>query len=170
MTGHYRLQRQSRPMNSIRSTLAGLALAMAATAAFAHEFKLGEMTIGHPYSRTTAPGQSTGGAYLSVANRGPADTLVSARTPVAQSVEMHEMRMAGEVMQMREIRSIAVPSDKPVVLQPGGLHLMLIGLKSPLKQGDRFPLTLKFQKAGEVTVEVVVETASAEPMKPGMKH
>jgi copper(I)-binding protein len=157
-------------MNSLRLTLAGLALAFAGTTAFAHDFKLGEMTIGHPYSRTTAPGQSTGGAYLRVDNRGPADRLVSARSPMAQSVEMHEMRMAGEVMQMREIRSIEVPSNQPLVLQPGGLHLMLVGLKSPLKNGDRFPLTLKFEKAGEVTVEIVVETAAAEPMKPGMKH
>jgi periplasmic copper chaperone A len=157
-------------MTFLRSAVASLALALSGMAAVAHEFKLGEIAIGHPYSRTTAPGQSTGGAYLRLENRGPADKLVSASTPVAQGIEMHEMRMAGETMQMREVGVIDLPSNRPVVLQPGGLHLMLVGLKAPLKKGDRFPLTLKFQKAGEVTVEVVVETPSAEPMKPGMKH
>ena len=157
-------------MTFLRSAVASLALALSGMAAVAHEFKLGEIAIGHPYSRTTAPGQSTGGAYLRLENRGPADKLVSASTPVAQGIEMHEMRMAGETMQMREVSVIDLPSNRPVVLQPGGLHLMLVGLKAPLKKGDRFPLTLKFQKAGEVTVEVVVETPSAEPMKPGMKH
>jgi periplasmic copper chaperone A len=157
-------------MTFLRSFLASLALALAGMAASAHQFTLGEITIGHPYSRTTAPGQSTGGAYLRLENRGPADKLVSAGTPVAQGIEMHEMRMAGEMMQMREVGAIELPSNKPVVLQPGGLHLMLVGLKAPLKKGDRFPLTLKFEKAGEVTVEVVVETPAAEPMKPGMKH
>lgn len=157
-------------MNGFFRLLAGMALALASLVASAHSFKLGEIAIGHPYARTTAPGQSTGGAYLRLENRGLADKLVSASTPVAKGVEMHEMRMAGDVMQMREIRAIDVPSNKPVALQPGGMHLMLVGLKAPLKKGDRFPLTLKFEKAGEVTVEVVVETPAAEPMKPGMKH
>jgi periplasmic copper chaperone A len=157
-------------MNFLRSTVASLALALAGMAAFAHEFKLGDITIGHPYSRTTAPGQSTGGAYLRLENRGAADKLVSASAPVAQGIEMHEMRMSGDMMQMREVGAIDLPSNKPVVLHPGGLHLMLVGLKAPLKKGDKFPLTLRFQNAGEVTVDVVVETPSAEPMKPGMKH
>ena len=157
-------------MTFLRSAVASLALALSGMAAVAHEFKLGEIAIGHPYSRTTAPGQSTGGAYLRLENRGPADKLVSASTPVAQGIEMHEMRMAGETMQMREVGVIDLPSNRPVVLQPGGLHLMLVGLKAPLKNGDQFPLTLRFQKAGEVTVDVVVETPKAEPMKPGMKH
>ena len=157
-------------MTFLRSAVASLALALSGMAAVAHEFKLGEIAIGHPYSRTTAPGQSTGGAYLRLENRGPADKLVSASTPVAQGIEMHEMRMAGEMMQMREVSVIELPSNRPVVLQPGGLHLMLVGLKAPLNKGDKFPLTLKFQRAGEVTVDVVVETPSAEPMKPGMKH
>ena len=154
-------------MNSLFRFLAGSTLALASLAAVAHSFKLGELTIGHPYARTTAPGQSTGGAYLSFENRGPDDRLISASTPAAPAVEMHDTQMDGDVMRMRQLSAIDVPSNKAVVLKPGGLHLMLVGLKAPLKQGDKFPLTLKFEKAGEVTVVVNVESAtSAEPMKP----
>lgn len=158
-------------MNKLFRLLAGTTLALAGLAAAAHSFKLGEITIGHPYARTTAPGQSTGGAYLRFENRGPDDRLLAASTPVAPVVEMHDTQMDGDVMRMRQVAAIAVPTQKAVVLKPGGLHLMLVGLKAPLKQGDKFPLTLKFEKAGEVTVEVNVESASpAEPMKPDMKH
>lgn len=158
-------------MNSCRTLLAGLVLALASLAAAAHSFKLGEIAIGHPYARSTAPGQSTGGAYLRLENRGADDRLVSVSTPVAQAIELHDMQMDGDVMRMRQVKDIAVPANQAVVLKPGGLHLMLVGLKAPLKNGDRFPLTLRFAKAGEVTVEVHVESASpAEPMKHDMKH
>jgi copper(I)-binding protein len=157
-------------MKTFRISLAGATLALAALAAAAHSFKLGEITIGHPYARTTAPGQSTGGAYLRFENRGADDRLVAVSTPVAQAIELHDTQMDGDVMRMRQVQAIAVPANKPVVLKPGGLHIMLVGLKAPLKKGDSFPLTLKFEKAGEVTVQVNVEAAKAEPMKHDMKH
>ena len=153
-------------MKTLFRLLAGTTLALATLAAAAHSFKLGEITIGHPYARTTAPGQSTGGAYLRFENRGPSDRLVAAQADIAKRVELHDMKMDGDVMRMRQLDAIDVPPNKAVVLKPGGLHLMLVGLKAPLKQGDKFPLTLKFEKAGEVTVVVNVEPASsAEPMK-----
>jgi copper(I)-binding protein len=150
----------------IRPLLCGLLLAAAALAAHAHGVKAGDLAIGHPYARATAPGQPTGGAYLRVENHGAqADRLVSASADVSKSVELHEMKMEGDVMRMRQVDGVDVPAGQSVVLEPGGVHVMLIGLKAPLKQGDRFPMTLRFEKAGEVKVEVVVEAANAGPMK-----
>lgn len=155
-------------MTITRRLLSALSLSAVALAAHAHSFKLGELTIGHPYARATAPGQPAGGAYLSVSNAGKAgDKLVSASADVSKSVELHEMKMDGDVMRMREVSAVEVPAGKSVELKPGGLHIMLMGLKAPLKQGDKFPLKLKFEKAGEVTVTVNVEGLGASH---DMKH
>jgi len=139
-------------------------LAMFALSSFplaAHEFTLGSLHIGHPFARATPPGASTGAAYLSIANKGEgADSLVRAATPRATSVEMHSMSMDGNIMRMRPVRDIRAANGATVKLEPGGLHLMLTGLKQPLKVGERFPLTLHFEKAGPVTVEIVVEEAT----------
>ena len=134
-------------------------LGLAALAAHAHSFKLGAIEIGHPYARATAPGQPSGGGYLSLSNAGANDRLLSASAEVSKAVELHTMTMEGDVMRMRQVEAIELPAGKKVELKPGGLHIMFIGLKAPLKQGDKFPLKLKFEKAGEVTVEVNVEVA-----------
>jgi periplasmic copper chaperone A len=147
-------------------SFAGLVLACAAFAVHAHAYKLGAISIDHPYARATLPGQPTGGAYLRFENRGPSDRLIAVQADVARSVELHEMKMDGDVMRMRQLDAIDVPSNKAVVLKPGGLHLMLIGLKAPLKEGDRFPMTLKFEKAGEVKVEVTVDAVKPEEAAP----
>ncbi|MET0334022.1 MAG: copper chaperone PCu(A)C [Rhizobacter sp.] len=142
--------------------LVALSLSALSFAAQAHSFQLGELKIGHPYARSTAPGQPAGGGYLSIQNTGgAADKLVSAQAEVSTRVELHEMKMDGDVMRMREISAVDVPAGKTVELKPGGLHIMFIGLKAPLKQGDKFPVKLKFEKAGEVTVTVNVEGAGA---------
>ncbi|MCR5885148.1 copper chaperone PCu(A)C [Rhizobacter sp. J219] len=155
-------------MTFTRRLLAALSLSAFVLAAHAHSFKLGELTIGHPYARATVPGQPAGGAYLSVSNAGTTgDKLVSASADVSKSVELHEMKMDGDVMRMREVTAVEVPAGKAVELKPGGLHIMLMGLKAPLKQGDKFPLKLKFEKAGEVTVTVNVEGPGASH---DMKH
>jgi len=134
-------------------------LGLAALAAHAHTFKLGAIEIGHPYARATAPGQPAGGGYLSLSNAGANDRLLSASAEVSKAVELHTMTMEGDVMRMRQVEAIELPAGKKVELKPGGLHIMFIGLKAPLKLGDKFPLKLKFEKAGEVTVEVNVEVA-----------
>jgi len=152
-------------------TAATLALALAlTTAAHAHEFKLGAIKIGHPYARVTAPGQPTGGGFLKLENTGTADRLVAARAAVSNAVELHTMSMDGDVMRMRQVEGIDLPAGKTVELKPGGLHIMFTGLKAPLKAGDKFPLTLKFEKAGEVTVDVVVETPKAGAAAPAHQH
>jgi copper(I)-binding protein len=129
----------------------------AAAAVHAHEFKLGAITVVHPYARFTVAGQKAGGGFMSIENKGAADRLVAASTPASERVELHTMRMEGDVMRMRQVEGIDVPAGKTVELAPGGHHLMLMGLKAPLTVGTPFALTLRFQRAGEVTVQVEVE-------------
>lgn len=159
-------------MNCLRSLLAVLFALAGATTVQAHDFKLGAITIGHPYARTTVAGQPTGGAYLTLANQGADDKLLSVSAPIARSAELHTMNMEGNVMRMREAGTIAVPSGRTVELKPGGLHIMLMGLKAPLGEGDSFPLKLSFEKAGEVTVTVQVQAAAPDEHAghAGMKH
>ena len=149
---------------------AGLALSMACLAAAAHEFKLGPINIGHPYARATASGQTTGGGFLKLENGGADDKLLSASAAVSSAVELHVMTMEGDVMRMRQVDGIALPAGKTVELKPGGLHIMFVGLKAPLKAGDTFPLKLKFEKAGEVEVMVKVEAPGAGAAAPAHQH
>ncbi len=142
--------------------LVGAPISLAGLAAMAHDFTLGSLTIGHPYARPTVPGQVVGGGFLSIANKGADDRLLSATSAAAKSVEMHTMSMDGDVMRMRQVDGIALPAGKTVDLKPGALHLMFIGLKAPLKAGDTLPVTLKFEKAGEVKVTVNVQAPGAD--------
>src|SRR4051794_12390814 len=105
-----------------------VALLFAAAAVPAHEFKVGTVSIGHPYARPTAPTQTTGGGYLTLTSKGAADRLVWVSATFADAVQLHSMRMQGDVMQMREITAIDLPADTRVELKPGGLHLMFVGL------------------------------------------
>lgn len=118
--------------------------------------------IEHPYARATMPGQPNGGGYLKIDNAaGAADRLVAASAEVSKTVELHTMKLDNNVMRMRQIDAIDVPAGQAVELKPGGMHLMFIGLKAPLKAGDSFPVKLSFEKAGEVVVDVKVEAAAA---------
>ena len=127
------------------------------------------VTVSPPFdawARATMPGQKVSGAYMQI--RSDVDArLVGVSSPAVPRVEVHEMKMDGDVMRMREVSAVEVPAGKSVELKPGGLHIMLMGLKAPLKQGDKFPLKLKFEKAGEVTVTVNVEGPGASH---DMKH
>ena len=98
-----------------------------------------------------------GVGYVILTNRGEsADALVSASTPAAESVEFHESMLVDGMSRMRPRSEIPLPAGATVKLQPGGLHLMLVGLKTPLVEGARVPLTLEFRKAGRITVEISV--------------
>jgi periplasmic copper chaperone A len=125
-----------------------------------HKFKVGQLTIDHPYTRSTAPGQKVAGGFMKIENKGTADQLISASSPVAGEMQLHTMAMDGNVMKMREVKSIDVPANGSVELKPGGLHLMFIDLKSPLKASESVPVKLKFQKAGEVEVKMPVKDIS----------
>ena len=129
------------------------------TAAFAHDYKAGEILLDHPYARATMPMQPAAGAYLTIENKGKsADRLIALASPAARNVELHTMSMEGNIMKMRAVPELELkPADK-VVMKPGsGYHIMLMGLVQPLKAGDKFPLTLTFEKAGKVEVSVWVE-------------
>ncbi len=118
-----------------------------------------------PWTRASAG--MTGAGYMTLRNTGEAaDRLVAASTPAAGRAELHTMTMDGDVMRMRRVEAIEIPPGGSTELRPGGLHVMLFGLKQPLKEGDRFPLTLRFERTGEVTVEVAVRGAGA-PMEHG---
>ena len=145
--------------------------ALASPLACAEDYKLKSLHIADPYARATMPHQPSGGAYLTIENKGDeADKLVAAASPVAKSVEIHTMAMEGDVMKMREVSGIELKPAAKVVMKPGdGYHLMLMGLKQPLKAGDKFPLTLTFEKAGKTEVSVLVQEMKG--MKEGgMRH
>lgn len=143
----------------ILRTLPALAALLFSLPAFSHSADVGDLHIGHPWARPTVGPQPTGGAYLSIENRGKnPDALVRVTSPVAREVQVHTMQMEGNVMRMREADKLTVPAGGKVEMKPGdGYHLMLMGLKQPLKAGERIPLTLTFEKAGQVQVEAVVE-------------
>jgi hypothetical protein len=146
-------------------TVFALALLAGSTLmASAHEFKLGDLLIGHPWSRATPGGAKIGSGYLTITNNGSApDKLLSATTSVADHVEIHEMAMANNVMTMRKIDSgVTVEPGKTVAFSPGGYHLMLVDLRGPLKEGDRVKATLTFEKAGSVEVTINVEGIGAQ--------
>ena len=158
--------------------LATLALVATAAAAWgtaqAHDFKLGPLRIDHPYATPTPAGATTAAAYLrTLRNTGDqADRLIGASTPVARAVEIHRSAVdAGQVMRMRAIDGIDLPAKAELKLRHGGEHhLMLIDLKAPLKDGERFPMTLRFQKAGEREVMVWVQQPRNASGSPDHKH
>ena len=117
------------------------------------------------WSRATPPGAQVGAVYLSL-NSPAADRLVSVSSPVAAQAQVHEMQMDGNVMRMRELPDgLPLPAGQAVTLAPGGLHIMLMGLKAPLQQGQTVPLHLVFQSAPPVDVVATVGSlgASAAP-------
>ncbi|MGH7033573.1 MAG: copper chaperone PCu(A)C [Stellaceae bacterium] len=114
------------------------------------------------WARATPGGAKTGVIYLSVTNTGTApDKLVGASTPVAAKAGLHESKATNGVMQMRPVSALTIAPGKTVVLQPDGYHLMLTGLKRPLKEGERVPLTLVFEHAGKRQVTAEVEKIGA---------
>ena len=118
-------------------------------------------TIDQPWARATAGAGTTGAAYMTLTAHGQADRLVGASTPVAAMASLHRTQDDHGVMQMRPVEGLALTADQATVLAPGGLHLMLMDLKQPLKQGDSFPLTLTFEHAPPQTVQVQVKGPGA---------
>lgn len=153
-------------LNVIHLVGALVALLIATIAlAQAHDYTLDGLRIGHPWARASAGAAPTGAAYFALENRGgEPDRLVSASTPAAERAELHTHLHENGVMKMRPVEGgIELPAGGQVLLAPGGLHVMLMGLKAPLKEGERFPLTLTFEKAGELQVEVAVEPIGYQP-------
>ena len=120
-----------------------------------------QIQIDHPWARASAGEAKTGAAYLTITDQGEPDQLTGASTPVAASAELHESMDNMGTMKMRPVTGLALMPGKPVKLAPGGYHLMLMGLKAPLKAGDSFPLTLRFAHAPPRTVTVAIEPIGA---------
>jgi periplasmic copper chaperone A len=153
----------------IPALIAGLLMASPVSAQEAAG-KAGDISISAPWSRATAPRAPNGAVFLTLSNAGgQVDRLVSAQSPVADKVELHTHIQDGDVMRMRQVDGIEVAPGAPTALQPGGLHIMLMGLKHPLTEGQSFPVTLAFKQAGNVTVPVTVQSAGASaPAHGGM--
>ncbi len=142
------------------------------TSVQAHDYQTGKLRIDHPTARPTRPGQPGSAAYMMIENNGTqADRLLSAKSTIARKTEIHSMVMDGNVMKMREVTDIEIKPGTTVVMQPGdGYHIMLIDLKKPLKPGDKFPLSLNFEKAGKIDLSVWVEEKSAASKKSDMPN
>ncbi|HEU5134516.1 MAG TPA: copper chaperone PCu(A)C [Steroidobacteraceae bacterium] len=148
----------------LRPFLALLAASALAVAVHAHHYSIGNLVIGHPWSRPTASGMPTGVAYLSITNHGPLeDTLLAAHTPAAARVEFHRTKFEAGMARMRPAGALVVGPNSTLTAEPGGLHLMLVELKSPLVAGSLVPLVLQFKAAGEITVHVKVEEQGSAP-------
>ena len=160
------------PAMEYQRSLAGVAAVWIAAgallgAALAAEVRSPTVQVDSAWARATVAGQRAGGGYVRIENRAAtADRLISARSPAAERVEIHAMSMEGDVMRMRQIDGIDLPAGGMVELKPGGFHLMFMELKAPLQAGTRFPLTLRFEKAGELAVTVAVETPGAPASVP----
>lgn len=146
--------------------------------AVAHGFNVGELEIAHPYAIATVQGQSVGGVFFKhIANKGDkADRLISATvaSTVADKTELHTMGTENDVMRMRQVTAIDLPAKTTVPMTRGlkkdGYHVMLMGLRAQLKVGDKFPVKLKFERAGEVEVVANVEALKAESAAKVHKH
>ncbi len=129
--------------------------------------KAGDLTLSGAFTRATLPGAKVGGGYIKIANQSKEpDRLIGGASPAAARVEVHEMKMDGNVMQMRKLKDgLDIPAGGSADLSPGGTHLMLMDLTAPLKEGDTVPVTLDFAKAGKVEVQFMVGPAGATSME-----
>ena len=131
---------------------------------------LAQVQVEQPWTRATAPGAKVAGGYMTIKNPGIADKLVSASSPAAARVELHVHINDNGVMKMREVPGgYVIPAKGAFELKPGGAHLMFMDLKAPLKEGDRVPVTLRFEKAGDVSAEFQVGGLGGSSA-PAMQH
>src|SRR6266705_4594700 len=120
------------------------------------------ITVDQPWARATPGGAKTGAAYMTLINSGDsADQLVGATTPLAEKVEFHKTSEDNGISRMREQRTVDIAPGAQVTFRPGDMHIMLVGPKQPLKEGQTFPLTLEFQTASKVNVVVYVAKIGA---------
>ena len=150
-------------MRILQFVFAAVLTLVAFVGAQAHSYRVGEIQIGHPWTRATPPAAKVAGAFMSFTNEGgTADRLVGGSSPIAEKVEIHTMEMTGGIMKMRPLADgLEVPAGAKVELAPGGFHVMLIGLKQPIVEGDKVPLTLTFEKGGDIEVELAADKMGA---------
>jgi hypothetical protein len=119
--------------------------------------QIGQLSISQAWAAATPGGVTVGAGYLMISNAGAADDrLISASSPRAAKVEVHEMSMDGAMITMRKLDSLAIPAGGAATLAPGGTHLMFLDIKTPFAAGETVPVTLNFEHAGAVTLELPV--------------
>lgn len=150
----------NRPATLFAVVTLGVVLAAQPSLA-ADAYKVGALVVEKPFARPSMA--RNGAAYITIVNTAAQpDKLIQVTSPRSGKVEMHTMTMDGDIMRMREVSAIDVPSNGKVVMTPGkGLHIMLVGLNGPLNDGENFPMTLLFERSGKVEVNVPVEKAPA---------
>ncbi len=123
----------------------------------------GQVTVTNAWVRATVPGQEVAGAFMDIQSDANA-RLILARSTVTPRVEVHEMKMDGDVMRMREVKAVELPKGVKVSLKPGGYHIMLMNLKKPIAAGDKIPLTLVIETQGKYE-NILVEAVAKSPME-----
>ena len=150
-------------MRFITTALSAGSLLATLSIASAHDYKSGDLTIGHPWSRATLPNAPVAGGYMTITNTGnTADRLIGGSSPAAGGVEVHQMSMEGDIMKMRPVEGgLEIKPGETVTLKPGGYHLMLTKPAKRLMEGDHVPLTLTFERAGDLKVDLSVDKPTA---------
>ncbi|HSH97339.1 MAG: copper chaperone PCu(A)C [Methylophilaceae bacterium] len=142
------------------------AVSFSATTSMAADQNDPSINVHQAWARATAPGQDVGAAYLMIVSKKDTN-LVKIDTDAAEHTQIHSMTMNNGVMKMRELESLAIPAGTMVNLAPGGMHLMLIGLKKPLKAGEQLALTLQFKdnagKLSSVNIQAIIQAGASEP-------
>ncbi|MBH1968306.1 MAG: copper chaperone PCu(A)C [Pseudomonadales bacterium] len=144
------------------------ALLLPACFATAHEYKAGELEIAHPWSQELPPNAPTVAAYFVIHNKGKtADRLLSVDSPIAGDAQLHEHIKQNDLMKMQQVPSVEIPAGGEITFAPMAYHVMLLELKdrSLLADGKHFPLTMHFEKSGDVTVEVSVQKQAPDGMQ-----
>jgi len=159
----------------LKTLIVAAALLVAPSLVQAHEVKAGNLELIHPHIRASMGQSPTTAGYLTILNNGrTADRLLSVSCACAASVTVHEMKMTGSMASMKAVPSVAIPAGGKVTFAPGGLHLMVMGLKAPIKAGDRVEMVLTFDRAGVVkTPFEAADRPASKPMPdkmPGMDH
>jgi copper(I)-binding protein len=150
--------------------IAALAVFMAGPVQ-AQDITAGSLKISAPWIRATPKGASVGGGYMTIANIGNAgDRLVGGTSDVSSRLEIHEMSMEGGVMKMRPVRGLDIKPGETVELKPGGYHVMFVGLKQPLQEGQHVKATLRFERAGDVAVDFSVKGIGAQDGSSSKAH
>jgi len=141
---------------------ATLAIGLSIAPVLAHGYKLGDLEIGHPFSKAMNPGAKVAGGYMKITNHGAtADRLISVSASIARMIQLHEMKVENDIMTMKEVSGgIEIPAGQTVELAPGGLHVMFKDVTTPTKEGDKIKAVLSFEKAGQIEVEFKVGPAN----------
>lgn len=138
----------------------------------AHEYKKGDLLVHHPWARPTADTAQNAAVYATLRNGGSQpDTLLAVKTPIAPRIELHNTLNEDGIMKMRPMTAgVEIPAGGEVKLEPGGMHVMVLGITAPLKENARHPITFVFKNAGEIAGEIAVEKQPAGKPDDTHKH